>query len=477
MGTGFKRVVLLLIFASAFFTIGLVVNVDKVLALSIYEQAHVNELKKVNPAEGRRLEKGLKDIEKSKDSSAKKTKAREKLISKTFERTRTLKRAADKFGTVKSKADAATGVAIMLGMQFSKFGSKFISSRVEKEIKRLQKVAKKEKEQKNKRADSSTSSTSAFTETPFTITMGGQGGQMHRSSVSFLRTELGGNVINPRFAAIQRNNQIAGINFEAQVNFDERPIMGKQVGLSPFFGLNNNYAWAHVDIPNLSAMGNQLGILGVEGPTGPLNGGLITGAGFGDLTNAQYREYYDETILTLGVKGRINLDEYLGKKAGSSLVVHGAFMYGSTNERSYFGGVTNSGTVNFRYNNKIESDRFGLQLGMKYKYSFNEDFGLFANGAVRFIHNKASGYTMLDSDFNGVPFASEYQRLSKTNFDVGGIVGAGLFADAGPITGYAGVEGELWQVPVLRVTGTERAHLEYKDRTSWTVKIGLRVDF
>lgn len=472
MGTGFRRVVLLLVFASAIFSIGLVANVDKVLALSIYEQANINELKKVNPAEGKRLEKGLKDIENSQEFPAKKAKARERLISKTLERIRTLIGATEKFGTAKSKANATIGLEIMLGMQF---GVKFTSDRVLKEIKRL--IEAEKKEQDKKRAESSTSSTSAFTETPFTITMGGQAGRMHRSSVSFLRTELGGNVIYPRFAEIQRNNQIAGINFEAQVNFDERPIMGKQVGLSPFFGVNNNYARSHVYIPSLSAMGNQLGILGVEGPTGPLGGGLITGAGFGDLTNAQYRDYYNETILTFGVKGRINFDEYFGKEVGSSLVVHGAFMYGSTKERSYFGGVTNSGTVNFRYNNKIESDRFGLQLGLKYKYPINDEFGLYANGAVRFIHNKASGYTMLDSDFNGVPFASEYQRLSKTNFDVGGIVGAGLFADAGPITGYAGVEGELWQVPVLRVTGTERARLEYKDRTSWTVKIGLRVDF
>ncbi len=352
-----------------------------------------------------------------------------------------------------------------------------------KAIEAAKKAEKKsEKDQKNEQANSSTgsnrtSSTSAFTDTPFAITTGGQVGRLKRSRVSFLRTELGGIVVNSEFARISRNEQIAGLNFTAQVNLDPRPIMGKQVGLSPYFGVNNNYAESDVYIPNLSAMGNQLGILGVEGPTGPLGGGLITGAGFGDLTNGQYMEHYRETSFFFGLKGKISLDDILEEGIKPSLFLHGAFMYGNTREKSYFSGTTNVGTVNFRYDNLIKSDRFGLELGLKYKYPLNEDFGLYANGAVRFTHNKASGYTKLNADSLGAPFPGEYQSLSKRKFDVGGIVGAGIFADAGPLTGYAGVEGELWKVPGLQVTGTERARLEFKDRTSWTVKLGLRIDF
>jgi ribosomal protein S8 len=552
----------------------LVAGSSSAFALSLIDEAHINEIEKLRPDIAETINERLNEIEQSNATDEQKQQARDRLLDRQIRNAETAKKAAEQFGNNEKKAEAQQVLELVNSLKRQNFAGSGstddLPQSVKIEIVRLTKEKKKQEADANrvrtfdirvtdkngapligagilivgtsqgtvtdidgngklevrgkdcvkvrvsytgfeplevdicidpdetkqttielKPAFSApdqivvprqpepdlrqSSSQTEFAPMPvFTMTANARTGMLDRGKASRLRTELGGMVTNERFGPVDRNDFALGLDTTLQLNLDPRPILGKQVGLSPFVGFSSFDAGDTTRIDFLSANGDQTALLGPQGPGGPLGGGLVTAAGFGDVENVRYSDDYDEFILRFGLSGKVRFD------SGITLEPRGSFFYGTTDERSSFSGYTNLGTVDFAYMSETESDRYGLELGTRLSFPLGDaGFGMFVDGAVRFIHNEASGYTSFDAGFNGapVPAWSELQHYSKDKFDVGGLIGGGLTYDNGPISAFAGVTLETWQIPVVQVTGEVPAFIDYDDRFSVEAKFGMKISF
>lgn len=308
----------------------------------------------------------------------------------------------------------------------------------------------------------------------------GKGGTMDRGQVSFLRTEIGGIVVNAKFAEVDRDDEFYGVGGEATLPLGTLGLGGLSFGLNAFVDGFWGTSDVNENLGDVSADGNELGILGPEGPGGPLGGGLITAAGAGDLTDARYSDDYEEFLIRVGLSGSSFGLGDRGRDDDDPLVYFTpriAFLYGHTDENGRFSGSTNFGTVSFEYENELDSDRFGGELGTRIDVPLSNHFGFYLDGGLRVTYDDADGSTSLESDSLGVPFPSERQDYSDSGWHVGGTIGAGLSVTYRNVTGSLGVEYENWKVPAPRVTGTEPASLDFERRESLAGMLRLRIDF
>ncbi len=308
----------------------------------------------------------------------------------------------------------------------------------------------------------------------FTLSVGGRIGTVDRPSAMFLRTELGGNIISPYFLNIDRGNT----DF---TGFDIRDV--KYAWIDPFgfftndeldnmfFGLYFGYSYASSSLNytalQLSAGGNQVGVLSPAGPGAPLGGGVVTAAGFGDVTNIVFSDFYDEQFFRTGIQRTLNLG------ANISWTPRVGYAYSYVEEKSALSAMTNAGTFSIRYDNHSETDRHILELGSEVRVNIANNFGVFVDGDLRFINNNAHGYSKLRAG----NFAPEIGRFSRSEGDVGGRIGAGVFVENEFVQGRAGVEYETWQIPSVHIPGTSPAYLTFEDRDSVTGRFDFTFKF
>lgn len=286
-------------------------------------------------------------------------------------------------------------------------------------------------------------------------------GGMDRGEISFLRTELGGNVANPRFGAVDRDDSFASFGASAAI-----PVPGTDIsGLTAFVAASFGWSESSISTEFLSADGNQLGILGVE------TEGYVTAAGFGDVgdvTDLAYDDRYQELLFRAGVSADTRGVGAVQFRPRAALI------YGRTDEDSSFSGVTNGGTFFFDYDGQLESNRFGAELGFDAQMPLGPDgFGVYAGAALRLIQNFADGRVSLETNLPSF----EQRTLSESQFDLGGTASAGLSYRNGPLTARAGLDFETWQVPTLDVTGTDPARIEFQARNSLAVGVEIGIAF
>ena len=303
------------------------------------------------------------------------------------------------------------------------------------------------------------------------LSAGARIGSINRGRSSFFRTELGGVVLrNPHFTARRDSEDFKAVDLSGGIyNF---------LPLAPLFdplGIFDDNAWdlfskavfgissTGRSVGMLSAGGNQLAILSPAGPAGALGGGAVTAPGFGDIDGLRYDDNYSEGFFSLGARNSITVD------AGPNAIIISprvSAFYGFVDERSSLSGMTNAGTFPFRYDNKIKTDRVGLELGGEVKLQMPNGYGFYIEGDARFIHNEADGISQLSAG----PFIPEIGRDSISFNDFGGVIGAGIVAETSTMRGRLGVQYETWKIPSLNVPGTREMFLTRTDRSSLSVR-------
>ncbi|MGI9386334.1 MAG: hypothetical protein ACR2OX_02785 [Methyloligellaceae bacterium] len=283
-------------------------------------------------------------------------------------------------------------------------------------------------------------------------------GKLDREVAQFLRTELAGTVINPYFLNVDRGNA----DFSG---FDVRDV---KYGIIDPFGIFSNDEWdfffgyslatSHLRFssPRLSANGNQTAILSPAGPAGALGGGAVTAPGFGDVTNINYMDSYEEDFFRVGIQNTFRVSDNV------SWTPRFGYAYGRVEEESKLSGVTNGGTFPFQYHNKIDTDRHMLEVGSQITLKLTPEISAYLDGDVRLIHNDAAGSSRLDAG----PFVPEIGMAALSETDVGGRVGAGVLVGTDMLQGRFGVEYETWNIPVLHASGTQPAYLLFQKRDS-----------
>ena len=302
--------------------------------------------------------------------------------------------------------------------------------------------------------------------------LGTRYGEVDRGNVSYLRTQFGGVVIDSAFAGIEREHEFKAIDGEFTFPLGTYSLGDKPFDLRLFTA--GTYAFGDLDMDGdlISAGGDQLAILGPEGPSGPLGGGLVTAAGFGDVTDWSYADDYDEILIRGGVEAQSAFAD-----PPVRLRPRLSFLYSHTDEDSSFSGFTNAGTVFFDYDTELESDRYGAELGLYADVPVGGNFSLYLDGAARVTYDDAKGSTSLSGTTFGTPFASEQEHYSDSGWHLGGTLGGGVAVDWGQVRGSLGAEFETWQVPVPQVTGEEPASIDFESRDSWVLKAQVKLRF
>ncbi len=302
------------------------------------------------------------------------------------------------------------------------------------------------------------------------LVFGGRFGTINRASPYFLRTELGGMVINPRHVLIRREDEeFRGFDFrDIKYGLIDPFGLFSNDELDWFFGVSYASSSARSFSDLFSANGNELGILSPAGPAGPSGGGFLIGAGFGDILDLGYNDSYSEYFVRTGVQNTFDLNVGSTKLALTPRI---GFFYSSVDEESSLSGVTNGGTFPFRYDYDLEADRYGLELGLDLKYHMTPIAGVYLDGDARFIQNDASSTARLQAG----AFAPELGRDSKTENDFGGRIGGGIFVENESMRGRIGLEYETWQIPLLHTPGTRESYLTFEDRESVAARLELVV--
>lgn len=446
--------------------------------VTIEDQAYINVIERYRPDFARelkgRLERVEKRIEDGNLNEEEAEAAREAAFESTRSKAERAEQIAEQFGSDQQQVDAARATELILLFRRWYLDDKrpmnpalrIAHLEYSAELRRLEEERRRAEEEE--RPSGSMHDTSQGLGDGIEPYVGFRTGEVDLPDISFLRTELGGMVVNRNFGKRVREVKFHGFDAQILGPITEHQIGGKQIAFSAFAAFST--ADAEIDQPfSLDAAGNQLGIRGVEGAPGALGGGLVTGPGFGDVTDGLYSASYEDFTVRGGGEGRFNIFH-----SPWELGVRAAFLYGETEERSIFGGVTNGGTVNFAYDTKVESERLGGELGLNLRYPlFSPEIGIYGDAVGRFTSDDATGRIELTADLNGSPFPSETQHLSDSAFSVGGLLGGGLYVDLGPFYGFGGVEYETFNVPTVEVTGTDPAEIEFERRDSVAFKIGF----
>jgi len=285
-----------------------------------------------------------------------------------------------------------------------------------------------------------------------------EGGWMERSSFNALRLQTGGAVVEDRFASVDQDGSFYSIKFDGEVD----------LGVPAPFGNGNLYATGSFRYgtssadsygTNVSTGGRDLAILAPEGPGGTLGGGAVVGAAFSDLDFVSFDNRYDEYMVQAGLSTLITQGPW-------TVTPRGLLFYGRTDESLDYDGRTNAGTLDFAYDVKTDSNRFGAQIGTEVAVNFHEGVAFFVAADARLVHNSADSTASLN--LSGALNHSETVTASNDQFDVGGILEGGVRFRQGRFSADIGGRFETWQVPVARITGERPLYIDYESRDSYS---------
>jgi hypothetical protein len=310
---------------------------------------------------------------------------------------------------------------------------------------------------------------SEFPESNFELSVSGELGQLHLPVFkSALQLERLSAVVDPQFGHVDRNDNYQAFKVDASIpfrvsGFTDRVIFGYRYGTA-----SNNSFWG-----SMPTGGADLNILSPQGPNGSLNGGVnVNGAGgFADVTSLNYTSDYSEQLGYLGLSykpWRFGNTEF-------SIKPYTKVFVGYDRESSNYSGTTANGGLDFAYINHIHTSRWGGEIGAHADQPIGRGFGLYADGAVRFVYNYGSADSTLG--FAGAVNATESATANVNKYDTGFVAGGGVYARSGNAEFSAGAAYETWEVPTLLYSQTAPFTLDYQSRNSFGVSVGFKYRF
>jgi hypothetical protein len=303
----------------------------------------------------------------------------------------------------------------------------------------------------------------------YQLTVNGYAGQLNRPDFSSaLQLERVGQIVDNRFGFVKRKDDYQAFDINGEVS--ARWFWANKV----IFGYHYGTATNQSSMGTLSAGNADLLLLSPQGPGGDLGGGVrVLNALGADVTNSHYADDYSEQLGYVGLK--YNAWHY--GVTGLTITPFTKLIVGYDRESSNYAGTTNNGGLDFEYINRIKTWRVGVELGAEFKQPLGDNYGLFANGAVRFIKNYGSADSTLR--LNGAVNATESANASVDKFDTGYVVSGGFYAETGNSIISISAAAETWQIPGLLYSPTAPFTLDYGSRdtfsamVSYTYKFGL----
>lgn len=303
---------------------------------------------------------------------------------------------------------------------------------------------------------------------PTGISVSGSGsvGEIHRPDFgTALQTESGGVINNRDFGAVERKDSYQGFGLKGSIGLATSGFGSVIFGYS--YGKTSTDSFSDT----VSTGGDDLNILSPQGPAGGLGGGVNVGGAFSDIANLRYTDSYDEQLGYIGV----SFAPWRLPGAGTRVTPYVKGLFGYVHETSDYSGTTAGGILDFLYTNELKTTRWGAAVGANVMQPLSGPLGLYLDGELRFIENDTSASSTLN--LSGVLDATEPADASARKFDVGGMVGGGLYYKAGNVTVKAGASYETWQVPIVTFSETGPLRVDYGARESITATLQARVKF
>lgn len=203
---------------------------------------------------------------------------------------------------------------------------------------------------------------------------------------------------------------------------------------------------------------------------------------FADHQNVWASSSYEEQLYAFGIE-KVCLSE-------EQLLIESmlAFILGNTKEESVIagqtgiiGGMGGTPSVDYRYENELDTTRFGLQLGVSVKYDLGEiggrSVGLYADGQARYIYNDAEATS--SARVRGlVNYDSVNNNIEGQWSDFGLVGGAGVEVElCEDATFTAGVQVESWSIGDLGTPVGESFVVREDDRITMSAGFGVRFEF
>jgi len=223
-------------------------------------------------------------------------------------------------------------------------------------------------------------------------------------------------------------------------------------------------------------------ILDPQGLTGGFGGGGLAFANVGDFADHRGvtgKSVYEEQLYTFGLSSVCIQEEHFSVSKSVAL------LYGNTKEEFHVSGstgvVAGTPTVDYRYDNTLKTDRWGLQLGLDLEYEIGEIGGYplsaFADAKVRVISNHADARS--DASTTGlVNVRSINDQISDSWVDFGLVGGAGLSLKVNETTAVSlGFRAETWEISTLDMSAASPFTIEPVDRTSFSVGFSVSTSF
>ncbi|WP_415715628.1 hypothetical protein [Roseibium sp.] len=292
----------------------------------------------------------------------------------------------------------------------------------------------------------------------FQLSVEFEAGWMERDSFNALRLQNGGNVVQDRFASVDRDGQFTSVMIQGQADLGtSAPLFG--TNLYALGSFRYGYSGADSYKTNVSSGGEDLAILALEGPGGVLGGGAVVAAPNSDLDYVAYNDNYHEYMAQLGLMTMVT-------SGPVTFSPRALFFYGQTNESLNYRGRTNGNTLFFGYEIDTNSHRVGVQLGSELAYQLADGFSVFAGADARLVQNFSETDGSLT--FSGEFAHNETVKTDKNLFDVGGILEGGVRFQRGRFSANVGGRFETWRIPVTQVTGERPLYIDYQSRNSYS---------
>jgi hypothetical protein len=193
--------------------------------------------------------------------------------------------------------------------------------------------------------------------------------------------------------------------------------------------------------------------------------------GFADIANLRYSYDYSEQLGYLGVQ----FNSLKFGQLGTEITPFTKLFIGFDHETSSYGGTTAAGTLDFNYNNKIDTWRYGAEFGAHIKQPLSGWYGLYFDAAARLIEDVASADSTVT--FSGAVNAAEGKSVTVNKLNAVVVVGGGIYAQAGHATFRAGAAFESWAIPNLEYSNTAPVTLDYKARDSISGTLTFKYSF
>lgn len=294
-------------------------------------------------------------------------------------------------------------------------------------------------------------------------------GNLKRNSFNALRLQTGGGatILMDTFASANRSDSFTSFAIDGYGDLGRKaPIYNTNLyAISSF-----RYAQSSVSSyqTNVSTGGYDLGILSPHGPTGGLGGGVNVNSPASDLNFVSYHDDYSELLALAGVMTMIEHN-------GISFTKGASLFYGRTSETLSYDGRTNNNTLDFEYDAKTTSNRFGIQLSTEAEHGFSDYVTGYAGLDLRFVHNSGSSDARLA--LSGALNATESAHASSNKFDVGAVVQGGVRVHRKNVNLDFGGRFETWKIPVARITGEQPLYIDYESRNSFSVFAKFNLKF